>query len=167
MKPIFRAVALLIFLLPQSKSVGDEIGDALATAKAKYATALSSAKANLNKAIDAEIKKSAVGGKLDAVKVLLAAKETFDADGTIPTLPEVASAVTTYVEARRVAGGDLYKVYQQTVKNYTSKLLVAEASAIETEMKKFVETEKKGAVTAKPKTTGEAPIESKTTKELL
>ncbi|MFN0018804.1 MAG: hypothetical protein ACKVP0_11135 [Pirellulaceae bacterium] len=165
MKPIFRAVALLIFLLPQAESVGDEIGDALANAKTKYATALSTAKANLNKAIDAEVKKAAVDGKLDAVKTLLAAKEKFDADDTIPSLPELMPAVATYVEARRVAAGDLYRVYQQTVKHYTSKLLVAQASAVETEMKKFVETEKKGGAIAKPM--GEVPVKTKSTKDLI
>jgi hypothetical protein len=114
------------------------------------------------------------------VKALRSAKEAFVTDEFIPDLPELIFDVNDYVGARKVAAANLQRAYEEAVKNYTSIRLLTQASAVEAELKEFLEAET-AAISARPKPVEaeavassanskpviKAPLKAKTTRDLL
>src|SRR4051794_14243895 len=81
----------------------------LDSAKRKQGDEGNSAGGLLIKAFDDRTKTAATIGDLPTVKELLAAKQEFQAVGTVPAHPKLADDVMRYLVARRTASTELHK----------------------------------------------------------
>jgi len=161
----FLLVAVLGLFVYAGAVYADDIGEKLEEAKARHVKAVGAAKKDLAKGIEQAIKESAAKGSLEEVRALLAAKDAFEADGSIPTIPAIKESCDEYVRVRKASASSLHSDYQTAIKAYLAKLLVTQATAMEDELNKFVAAEKLAlSATAKKTAPAEKP-KVKTTQE--
>lgn len=158
-------VAVLGLFVYAGAVFADDIGEKLEEAKAKHVKAVEAAKKDLTKGIEQAIKESAAKGSLEEVRALLTAKDAFESDGSIPTIPAIKESCDEYVRVRKASASSLHSDYQTAIKAYLAKLLVTQATAMEDELKKFVAAEKLAlSASAKKAAPAEKP-KVKTTQE--
>jgi hypothetical protein len=126
-------------------------GKALDDAKASYLQTLSEARKQLSAAFDPAIKQVAATGDLNAVKLLMAEKQAFEADQTPPESEAMQAAATAYQTARAAARDKLLAAYDAQIAELTKALKIDEASTLDAEKKAFQETgQLPGAAGAQP-----------------
>ena len=135
------AAALMVVINLASVAFADQIQDDLQTAKKKHDQAVTTAKDLLDKAFLSRIKDAAQKEDLTTIKALIAEKELFDADGTLPTHPLLTEEVIRYIGSRRSSASATYLVYQNSIQAYVGTNQLDAAKKLEAESTHFTEAE--------------------------
>ncbi len=123
----------------------DSIKAALDRAKAAHAEAAANAGKDLLIVLDDKIKSVAKTGDLNGLKQLIAEREAFVADGKLPSSKLIRPAVAKYSLAVKHAEDALIGAYQKAIKDYTRKMQIEQAEAVQKKMKAFLAKRKAGS----------------------
>src|ERR1700690_4163856 len=136
-------LAMMVFILPAVCRIAtaDTIRDDLDAARKKHDQAVATAKQTLSKAIVSKIKDAAQKEDLASIKDLMAEKEAFDTDETLPTNPLLTEDVVRYIGARRPSSSATFFAYQSAIQAYVAKSQLDAAKKLELESKQFTEDE--------------------------
>ena len=118
----------------KSQSV-DAIQQALAKARQDETRKIESARKKLGKAIETKIDEVAKKSDLAGLKQLQAQKDAFETNGELPSGACVAKARVTYEDEIRAARVEMRKALEKAKTDYVKARKVAEAEAIEAELR--------------------------------
>lgn len=125
-----------------SHAIADEIGDRLTAAKAERSKSIESESATLRAVFDDAVKTMAATGNLNDTKDLIAQKEAYQSAGTLPSASTLKAGVEKYIVGRRAASAKLVRAYREAVSEYTKKLEIDKATAVQNAMEAFIAEEK-------------------------
>ncbi len=107
-------------------------------AKQLYVAVMEDARKELLVALEGHVKKVAETGDLDAVRQVLAAKESLEKNGNVPLdSPVLAPVLGPYQMVHAKAAESLVKSYEAAIRELTRQLKIEEATALQAEMKAF------------------------------
>jgi|GEM_PF-4755026 len=109
----------------------------LEKAKKMHSESIEKARNALLDAFAMAMKIATGSGNLDVVKSLQAEKDAFESAGKLPTSARMKSASLSYQLALKHANVLLEKAYEQAVKDLTKGGKLAQADAVQTELKEF------------------------------
>lgn len=129
---------------PAEDGQADPIKAALDGAKAAHTQAVNNASKDLLAAFDDKIKSVSKTGNLNAVKQLMAEREAFESAGKLPSSNVMQAAVAKYWQATKQPDDALVSAYETAVREYTRKMLIDRAEAVQNQMKEFLAGRKAG-----------------------
>ena len=129
---------------PPAETQPEPIKAALDGAKAARAQAVNNAGKDLLAAFDDKIKSVSKTGNLNAVKQLMVERKAFESAGRLPSSNVMRAAVAKYWQAAKKADDTLLSAYERAVKDYTRKMLIDKAEAVQNQMKAFLAGRKAG-----------------------
>lgn len=162
-----RLFTILLACTTSLPALADDIATGLESARAAYADAIEKSQAKLLESFDAEIKKAAASGSLEAVKAIQQEKVAMEADpGYEPKATRLRPTMTRYRGEGKAARDKLKSSLVAAKAAYTKLLKVAEAEAVDAELKLLnetgkVATPKRPSTTDVPKATEPRPEDLK------
>jgi hypothetical protein len=115
----------------------DVVGEELVKAKTALDDAVQKANSTLAEAFAAKVKEVAVTGNLDSVKKLIADKESFEAEGKLPTSRDMKAAASQHQQSIKKAREAMDAAYDKAVRQYTKDLKLDKADSTKTEWEVF------------------------------
>jgi hypothetical protein len=152
MRPLRKMAPVILSLVVCALAAANTVASTVEEAKAEHKLAVVEAKEAMGAGIDTHIKEAASDGDLETIKELIAAKEAFQKSGVIPTHAKLTEDAVRYIGHRKLAASKLYAAYKADIKSYTKSLDIDRATALEREMKAFVETERKAILLSREST---------------
>ncbi len=129
------ALATLMLLAAMSMAQDPEAN--LAKAKKTYQEARDKARKNLLDAFASASKTATANGSLDTVKAIQAELDAFENENRLPTSARMKAAVANYQLNMKQAGAALEFTYEQAIKDLTKAGMLAQAEAVQSELKEF------------------------------